>query len=164
MSNQVGDCFKFCGLLRKPELYVKKTKMFVILYSNQMFLSNLTDLNIIFSSLLSSSFWSTYDARKLHSKSFLYKFVAFWTPQSLKKTKVTWSFMREIHVNIPNQFLISHFSPLGTESGNLDINFLLKRPSDFCFLDTLGGTKCNVNVKEDLGVKFSCIMAEYHIL
>ena len=21
MSNPVGDCFKFCGLLRKPELY-----------------------------------------------------------------------------------------------------------------------------------------------
>ena len=21
MSNHVGDCFKFCGLLRKPELY-----------------------------------------------------------------------------------------------------------------------------------------------
>ena len=23
MSNQVGDCFKFSGLLRKPELYPK---------------------------------------------------------------------------------------------------------------------------------------------
>ena len=24
MSNQAGYCFKFCGLLRKPELYINK--------------------------------------------------------------------------------------------------------------------------------------------
>ena len=28
MSNHVGDCFKFCGLLRKPELYWMKTRGF----------------------------------------------------------------------------------------------------------------------------------------
>ena len=26
MSSHVGDCFKFCGLLRKPELYRKIQK------------------------------------------------------------------------------------------------------------------------------------------
>ena len=38
------------------------------------------------------------------------------------------------------------------------MNFLHKRPSDFCFLETLGGPKCNEDVEEGLGVKFSCII------
>ena len=80
----------------------------------------------------------------------------FGPPKVSRKQKSLGLLCVEIHVNIPNQFLISHFLPSGTKSGNLDINFLLKRPSDFCFLDTLGGAKCNKNVKEDLGVKFSC--------
>ena len=33
-----------------------------------------------------------------------------------------------------------------------------KRPNDFCFLETLGGPKCNEDVEEGLGVKFSCII------
>ena len=38
------------------------------------------------------------------------------------------------------------------------MNFSHKRPSDFCFLETLGGPKCNEDVEEGLGVKFSCII------
>ena len=45
MSNQVGDCFKICGLLTKPELYETMSgKVFFSLESLEIM--NLTDFKL----------------------------------------------------------------------------------------------------------------------